>query len=262
MARTQSQQGVPTPRVMCVPAADPGDGMPEAGSGRMVRSGAAFRLGRLLVLGGLLVVGWVLGVFLGWAGAAPADAQAHVSVPHTAVNLPAGVHDAAGVASTEGAEGSARSGGFTAGHISARAGGSMDAERAGIQAQSGDRRNADDHALRRDVADGAPAGAAAAGIASTTVASTTAEAMAGRGVDGLTSQSTPVLPAPSTVEHTAGASGLAPQPGGGSGPFGPGFGDVVRSIDDPRLMVLPAPLAAVLPPVVRTAADDPSFSPD
>ncbi|GGK59475.1 hypothetical protein Ppa06_26880 [Planomonospora parontospora subsp. parontospora] len=89
-----------------------------------------------------------------------------------------------------------------------------------------------------------------------------AEAMAGRGVDGLTSQSTPGFPAPSTVDHNAGANGFVPQPSGGSGSFGPSVGDIARFDYDPRLRAQRAPLAGVLPPVVRTAADDPSFSPD
>ncbi|MCG5215463.1 hypothetical protein [Streptosporangium sp. KLBMP 9127] len=89
-----------------------------------------------------------------------------------------------------------------------------------------------------------------------------AEAMAGRGVDGLTSQSKPTLPADSTADHSSGAHGVVPQSGGGSGQFGPGVGDVSRSVFDPRLLLLPAPLALVLPPAVRTAADEPSFSPD
>ncbi|MEU7004482.1 hypothetical protein [Nonomuraea sp. NPDC046570] len=88
-----------------------------------------------------------------------------------------------------------------------------------------------------------------------------AEAMAGRGVDGLTSQSTPGSPAPSTVSKNTGANGLVPN-NGGNGPSGPGMGDVARSVFDPRLTAQRAPLACVLPPVVRTAADDPSFSPD
>src|SRR5262245_17410704 len=88
-------------------------------------------------------------------------------------------------------------------------------------------------------------------------AEATAQAMAGRNVDGLTSQSKPVLPAPSSVDHSAGSNGLTPQ-GGGSILFG----EVARSAFDPRLLVLSAPTAAVAPPVVRTAADDPSFSPD
>ncbi|GAA1264797.1 hypothetical protein Psi02_63730 [Planotetraspora silvatica] len=85
-----------------------------------------------------------------------------------------------------------------------------------------------------------------------------AAAMAGRTVDGLTSQSKPVLPSPSTVDHAPDNHGLVPQTGSGSSMFG----DLARPILEPRLSSLPAPLAAVVPPVVRTAADDPSFSPD
>jgi hypothetical protein len=94
-------------------------------------------------------------------------------------------------------------------------------------------------------------------------ASTEAEAMAGRGIHGLTFQYVPGRTAPSTIDHTVGAYALAPRSGGGGfGPLGPPLGDAVRSLDDPRLMVLPAPAAGALPPVVRTAADEPSFSPD
>lgn len=89
-----------------------------------------------------------------------------------------------------------------------------------------------------------------------------AEAMAGRGVDGLTSQSKPTSPAPATVDHSSGADGFVPQSSGGPGLSGPGVGDVSRFVYDPRLTAQRAPLACVLPPVVRTAADDPSFSPD
>ncbi|MFC7382177.1 hypothetical protein [Sphaerisporangium rhizosphaerae] len=87
-----------------------------------------------------------------------------------------------------------------------------------------------------------------------------AGAMAGRAVDGLTSQSKPLSPQPSTADHSAGANGFVPRPG--SGPFGSGFGDVARSVFDPRLAVAPAEMASVLAPVVRAVADDPSFSPD
>ncbi|GHE40239.1 hypothetical protein GCM10017673_48280 [Streptosporangium violaceochromogenes] len=89
-----------------------------------------------------------------------------------------------------------------------------------------------------------------------------AEAMAGRSVDGLTSQSTPTLPAPSNVGHDSGANGFVPQGGGGPGLSGPGAADVTRFVYDPRPMAQRAPMACVLPPVVRTAADDPSISPD
>ncbi|MEU8251991.1 hypothetical protein [Nonomuraea sp. NPDC048916] len=88
-----------------------------------------------------------------------------------------------------------------------------------------------------------------------------AGAMAGLTVDGLTSQSDPGLPAPSTASKMLDTDGLVPN-GGGSGPFGPGMGDIARSVDDLRPEAERAPLARVLPPVVRTAADDPSFSPD
>lgn len=93
-------------------------------------------------------------------------------------------------------------------------------------------------------------------------ASGNAEAMAGRGVDGLTSHSKPGFPAPTTADHSSGGNGLVPQTSGGSGFSGPGVGDVARLVYDPRLMAQCAPQACVLPPVVRTAADDPSFSPD
>ncbi|RBQ22133.1 hypothetical protein DP939_00225 [Spongiactinospora rosea] len=89
-----------------------------------------------------------------------------------------------------------------------------------------------------------------------------AEAMAGRGVDGLTSQSEPALPTPITTDHNSGADGFVPQGGGGPGQFVPGMGDLARSGFDPQLAMLRAPAAGVLPPVVRTAADEPSFSPD
>jgi hypothetical protein len=92
-------------------------------------------------------------------------------------------------------------------------------------------------------------------------ASDNAAAMAGLTVDGLTSQSDPGLPPSSTASKILDTDGLVPN-GGGNGPFGPGVGDIARSVFDPRLETHCAPVACVLPPVVRTAADDPSFSPD
>ncbi|MEV0386316.1 hypothetical protein [Nonomuraea sp. NPDC050643] len=92
-------------------------------------------------------------------------------------------------------------------------------------------------------------------------ASDNAEAMAGRTVDGLNSQQDPGLPTPSSAGKILDTNGLVPN-GGGSGPFGSAAGDVARSVFDPRLQAGRAPLARLLPPVVRTAADDPSFSPD
>ncbi|MFC5823033.1 hypothetical protein [Nonomuraea insulae] len=87
------------------------------------------------------------------------------------------------------------------------------------------------------------------------------EAMAGRTVNGLNSQEDPGLPPPSSAGKILDTNGLVPN-GGGSGPFGAATGDVARSVFDPRLQAGRAPLARLLPPVVRTAADDPSFSPD
>ncbi|MFB9248793.1 hypothetical protein ACFFWE_11180 [Sphaerisporangium melleum] len=105
--------------------------------------------------------------------------------------------------------------------------------------------------------DGATGPAYAGGFPTVSV---DAGAMAGRTVDGLTSQSKPVSPRPSTADHSAGANGIVPR--GGSGPFGPGLGDVARPVFDPRFVVAPADPASVATPVVRAAADDPSFSPD
>jgi len=92
-------------------------------------------------------------------------------------------------------------------------------------------------------------------------ASDNAEAMAGLTVDGLTSQSDPGLPPSTTSGDIMDTDGLVPN-GGGNGPFGPSTGDVTRSVHDPRPELQLAVPAYVLPPVVRTAADDPSFSPD
>ncbi|MGN9789134.1 hypothetical protein ACTMTF_47625 [Nonomuraea sp. ZG12] len=98
-------------------------------------------------------------------------------------------------------------------------------------------------------------------VSGMTSASDDAGAMAGLTVDGLTSQSDPGLPAPSTADNILDTDGLVPN-GGGNGPFGPHVGDVARSDFDPRLEARHVPWAFELPPVVRTAADDPSFSPD
>lgn len=117
---------------------------------------------------------------------------------------------------------------------------------------------ADATAATTGAADAAPAPLSVPGYLS---ASDNAEAMAGRTVDGLNSQQDPGLPPPSSAGKILDTDGLVPN-GGGSGPFGPGMGDVARSGVDPRLQYQSAVMARVLPPVVRTAADDPSFSPD
>ncbi|MEV0199825.1 hypothetical protein [Nonomuraea sp. NPDC050691] len=110
------------------------------------------------------------------------------------------------------------------------------------------------HTVTGSITDGFPTGDG--GIS----AADDAEAMAGRTVDGLNSQSDPGLPPSSTANKILGTDGLVP--GGGGGPFGPGMGDVARSVYDPRLQAGRTVVARELPPVVRTAADDPSFSPD
>ncbi|MFG1946157.1 hypothetical protein [Nonomuraea sp. NPDC048826] len=103
--------------------------------------------------------------------------------------------------------------------------------------------------------------ATGAGAPLAVVASDDAEAMAGLTVDGLTSQSDHGLPSPSPAGQILDTDGLVPT-GGGNGPFGPNMGDVARYGFDPRLDVRRVAPSYVRPPVVRAAADDPSFSPD
>ncbi|MBB5140583.1 hypothetical protein HNP84_010352 [Thermocatellispora tengchongensis] len=187
---------------------------------------------RAVALGALMAAGWLIAVLLGLlAGAAPASADTFAArdAGHTGI--------AAAVAPD---------------------GGIAEAATTGV-GDGGDRPPSGGLPAEPGI-DGFPliGGIAAAGES----AAGNAEAMAGRGVDGLTSQSTPVLPAPSTADVGAGADGFVPHGGGGPGQFGPGTGDVARSTYDPHVLVRRAPLAAVLPPVVRTAADEPSFSPD
>jgi hypothetical protein len=245
VARTQSQPGGAPLAVVCVPVTGLGDGVPEAEGGRMVRS-AAFRLGRLLLCGGLFVLGWVLGVFLlGWAGAAPAAADTLAPAHHRITPLTTAEPGHARRQDATEAATRVAAAAVSVSHISHVA---SDAAFASVS-------GAVPHAA-------SDAGASHGVTDAVTAVSTNAEAMAGRKVHGLTSQYAPGRSAP-TAEHTVGANALAPTPGGGgSGPFGPGLGDLVRSLDDPRLMVFPVPMAGILPPVVRTAADDPSFSPD
>lgn len=88
-----------------------------------------------------------------------------------------------------------------------------------------------------------------------------AEAMAGLTVDGLTSESDHGLPSPGPTGQFLDTDGLVPT-GGAGGPFGPSMGDDARDGFDPRLDVRRVPPAYVHAPVVRAAADDPSFSPD
>lgn len=193
---------------------------------RMARFVAGSRFGRLLAIGGLIAAGWLLSVLFACLGAAPAAADAHIP---------------AGRAPTVEASKTIRVGQADAAKAS-RAGAAGHSVSPPLHVAAGSA-----------LADGFPT------VSDSALAD--AGAMAGRTVDGLTSQSKPALPAPSTADHSAGDNGFVPR-GGGSGPYGPGIGDVARSVFDPRLMVAPALVASAPAPVVRTAADDPSFSPD
>ncbi|MFC4591510.1 hypothetical protein [Sphaerisporangium corydalis] len=217
----------------------------------MARFVAGPRFGRLLAIGGLVAVGWLLGIVSALFGAAPAAADAHVRTDH--------------VATAETVAGAEAVGHTSQIHRASPVGQIDRIGRVGRVADVVDteaaRTGAGRHAT--STAPHVAAGSALAGGFPTVSDSALADAgaMAGRTVDGLTSQSKPALPEPSTADHSAGANGFVPR-GGGSGPSGPGLGDVARSVPDPRLMVAPALLARVPAPVVRTAADDPSFSPD
>ncbi|GAA3790278.1 hypothetical protein GCM10022226_06470 [Sphaerisporangium flaviroseum] len=210
----------------------------------MARFVAGARFGRLLAIGGLIAVGWFLGVVFGFAGAAAADVPAaHMPVVKAvkAVTTGKAVKVMTGKA-VKVATGKA---------VKVATGKAVKV----VETVAA-------HGFLSTTPLVAPGSAPADGFP--TVSDSVpadAGAMAGRNVDGLTSQSKPALPAPSTADHSAGANGFVPR-GGGSGPFGPSVGDVARSVFDPRLMVAPAETASAPAPVVRTAADDPSFSPD
>lgn len=86
-------------------------------------------------------------------------------------------------------------------------------------------------------------------------------AMAGSRVNGLTSQSSPESPAPAVADRHHGTIGFVPQSGGGAPPSP--SGEAVWYDHAPRAgTALRLPAATVPHPVGRTAADDPSFSPD
>ncbi len=242
----------------CVPVTDSADDQAQAvvtREGRMARFVAGFRFGRLLAVGALVAVGWLLGLVHGFA--APASADSHT---------PAGRTVTVAVAAVKAVDGG-RPGKVLSGKVPRRAGAARAAGTAGaakvprraevvkaVKPREG-RRSAS-----RSSHD--PTGPAVAGGFPTVGEGFPADAgaMAGRSVDGLTSQSKPAPSAPSAADHSAGGNGFVPR--GGSSPFGPGLGDLARSGFDPRLMVAPAPAATAPAPSVRTAADDPSYSPD
>jgi hypothetical protein len=209
-----------------VPVTLPGHDATTERADRMARFAAGARgvVVRAVTVGALVVSGWLLAVVFGMLFAAPASADATAATGISASQAVAkGASDSQPVAT-----------------------GVSDSQVVAVGASDS-----------QAVAVGARDSQAPAQVS----ASDNAEAMAGRTVDGLNSQQDPGLPPPSSAGKILDTNGLVPN-GGGSGPFGPGMGDVARSVFDPRLQAVRAPLACVLPPVVRTAADDPSFSPD
>ncbi|WP_147425162.1 hypothetical protein [Bailinhaonella thermotolerans] len=92
--------------------------------------------------------------------------------------------------------------------------------------------------------------------------SSLAEAMAGRGINGQTTGDADPRPFPRDAGQSPDLHGFVPQSFGGASQHLPVAGDVARMFDPARQMTVRAPLASHLPPAVRTAADEPSFSPD
>ncbi|MQA97700.1 MAG: hypothetical protein GEV11_24885 [Streptosporangiales bacterium] len=72
----------------------------------------------------------------------------------------------------------------------------------------------------------------------------------------------PVAPPSHPGSQHQGASGVVPSSSSGVGQQLPGVGDVARSWTAERRLLQRAPVMGALSPVVRTAADEPSFSPD
>lgn len=215
--KPEKQRTVP-PSVACPGASGAFPG--SVRGGRTARFAAGFPLLRLLAIGGLIVAAWLFVVVYGVFGPAMSVAGMHAQLSsHNVAGpvLPDVLHTALPKAQT-----------------------------AGPLAASSASANA--------VTD---TGGSGGFPTATDNASADAEAMAGRTVDGLTSQSKPLLPSPSAVDY-ASDHGLVPQTSGMSMLFG----DDARAMFEPRFTRLPAPMVAVRPPVVRTAADDPSYSPD
>ncbi|MEU6716782.1 hypothetical protein ABZ897_35405 [Nonomuraea sp. NPDC046802] len=249
--------------------------------GRMARFAAGARqvVVRAVLLGALVVTGWLLAVLYGMLNVAPAVAQTAATTAADTVTVTTTVAETAvttgapqaGTSITDetraetvttdafqadavqalgstsasdnaealaSAEVSGNAGASASAEVSGNAGASASAEASGNAGASGNVEAMADADVSGD-----------------------AEAMAGRTVDGLNSQRDPGLPPPASASKILDTNGLVPN-GGGAGPFGPASGDVARSVYDPRLQARRALVARVLPPVVRTAADDPSFSPD
>jgi hypothetical protein len=220
--------GQSAPVARRVPVAVPSQEAITERASRMARFAAGARrvIARAAAVGGLVAAGWLFALLFGTFSAAPAGAASAAEVPAGAASTAqAPVHTTPLNTAPAAADATAVTGG-------------------GVP-----------HSVTGSITDGFPT------VGGTVSAPDNAEAMAGLTVDGLTSQSDPGLPAPSTASSMLDTDGLVPN-GGGSGPFGPHMGDIARSVFDPRLEAERADPARVLPPVVRTAADDPSFSPD
>ncbi|MBB6470996.1 hypothetical protein [Sphaerisporangium rubeum] len=190
---------------------------------RMARFAAGARYGRRLVIGGLIAAGWLLALFFG-LGAAPAVAAAvgdHIPGGHVGSFAAGAAGHTAGAAEA----GVPLSAVFSTSHVATG------------PVSAGD---------FPTVSDIFPADAGA---------------IAGRMVDGLTSQSTPAPSSPSTADHSAGVNGFVPR-NGGSGLSGLGLGDVARSVVVPGPMVTRVGQTRADVPIVRSVVDDPSFSPD
>ncbi|WP_246064430.1 hypothetical protein [Nonomuraea longispora] len=241
MARAAMHQpGERSPAVFRLSVASQGQDKATDRVDRMARFAAGARrlVLRATAVGSLVAAGWLLAVLFGMLTAAPAAAES------TAVTGASHSTSAAGVPASETATDLYESATATDLYKSATAMGTPVAEMPAVPSAVSE------------------VGASAASLGPGHVsASDNAEAMAGRTVDGLNSQQDPGLPTPSTAGKILDTNGLVPN-GGGSGPFGSATGDVARSVFDPRLEARRSPPAYVLPPVVRTAADDPSFSPD
>nr|WP_236667177.1 hypothetical protein [Nonomuraea sp. K271] len=253
------QPGERSPAVCRLSVASQGQDKATDRVDRMARFAAGARrlVLRATAVGSLVAAGWLLAVLFGMLTAAPAaaDSTAATGASHStsAAGVPASGTSAAELSASATATDLYESVAATDSYESATDMGTP------VSATDMGTPVAEMPAVPSAVSE---VGASAASLGPGHVsASDNAEAMAGRTVDGLNSQQDPGLPTPSTAGKILDTNGLVPN-GGGSGPFGSATGDVARSVFDPRLEARRSPPAYVLPPVVRTAADDPSFSPD
>ncbi|SEN00870.1 hypothetical protein [Nonomuraea pusilla] len=262
MTRTMVQQ----PRAMAlavlrVPVTPSRPGVTGGRAHRMARFAEAARrlLVRAFATGGLVAAGWLIAVLFGAFTATPAAADTTAAMG-TATETASGAEVAVSREVASGAEVGASQEVASRAEVAVPVRGASGAE---VPADASVTPGAGVPAAGQ--VDGVRAGASSMGwfpshLDVPTAGTDNAAAMAGRTVNGVNSQQDPGLPAPSSAAEILDTNGLVPS--GGNGPFGPGMGDVTRSLFDPRLQIRRAPVACGLPLVVRTAADDPSFSPD